>query len=144
MEISVALKLSTQEVFNLLDHFDDSSNIPLHCGLDFNSYSKKLSVNALFVIAKENAAKVGFIAYYLNEEGHFAYIPQIVVHKKFRHMGVGHSMLVKFVDSLPYEYDSIKLEVLKSNTYAISFYKREGFFELEDHNERLLLKKDLK
>lgn len=144
MEISTALKLSNQEVLELLNYFDDSSDLPLHAGLDFSSYSKKLSEKALFVIAYEHSEMAGFIAYYLNSEGHFAYIPQFVVNKQYRHRGIGHRLMKELIASLPELYTSIRLEVLKSNTYAASFYKREGFSELDDHNERTLLKYDLR
>lgn len=143
MEIRTGLKLSQAEVLLLLNRFDDSSDTPLHEGLDFELYSKKLSDYAYFIIAIENNSQIGFIAYYLNEEGQFAYVPQIVVHKEGRHKGVGHAMFAYLYDSILTEYSCVKLEVLKSNNNARKFYSREGFVEIEDHNERLLLQKNI-
>lgn len=143
MEIHTGLRLSQSEVLSLLERFDDSSDIPLHKGLDFISYSKKLSQYAYFVIATENNQQIGFIAYYINDENQFAYIPQIVVHKTARHNGVGHSMFNELYCSLTRSIEYIKLEVLKSNNVARNFYQREGFISIEDRKERILLTKIL-
>jgi len=43
MKTQSAVRLTKVEVKRLLDHFDDSSDTPLHEGLDFISYSEKLS-----------------------------------------------------------------------------------------------------
>ena len=143
MNIQTGLKLSQQEVISILNRFDDSSDTPLSQGLDFVSYGKKLSDFANFVIACEEDTMIGFIAYYLNEEGRFAYVPQVVVHKVWRHKGVGHAMFSAIYDSVKSYYSTIRLEVLKANDNAHKFYSREGFVEIEDHNERLLLEKKL-
>ena len=143
MKIHSGLKLSKSEVLSLLKRFDDSSETPLHEGIDFNTYSIKLSQYAFFVIASEQDLQMGFIAYYLNVEKHFAYVPQVVVHKEARHKGLGHSMFNVLCDSLAANIECIKLEVLKSNFYARNFYHRERFSYVEDHNERILLEKKL-
>ena len=143
MEIHSGLKLSQSEVLSLLERFDDSSDEPLHESLDFIKYSKKLSQYAYFVLATEKKQQIGFIAYYLNDENHFAYVPQVVVHRNARHRGLGHTMFNILCDSLSTDIECIKLEVLKSNIYARNFYQREGFIESEDRYERLLLHKIL-
>ena len=143
MKIHSGLRLSQSEVLSLLNRFDDSSEKPLHAGIDFSTYSIKLSQYAYFIIAIENDLQMGFVAYYLNDDNHFAYVPQVVVHKEARHKGLGHSMFKVLCDSLTSNIKCIKLEVLKSNTYARNFYQREGFTIVEDHKERLLLEKKL-
>ena len=141
MEIHTGIRLSQSEVLSLLERFDDSSDEPLHESLDFIQYSKKLSENAYFVIATEKNLQIGFIAYYLNDENHFAYVPQVVVHRNARHRGLGHTMFNILCDSLSTDIERIKLDV--SNFYARDFYQREGFFEIENRYERLLLHKIL-
>lgn len=143
MDIKINLKLSQSEVFSLLNYFDDSSDTPLHEGLDFETYSKKLSDFAYFLIADTQNVKNGFIAFYKNEEGRFVYIPQIVVHKNCRHKGLGHKMMSALVDNVQTSYHSIQLEVLKENKYARDYYAREGFFIVEDRMEKFLLEKKL-
>lgn len=143
MEIHVGLTLSQSEVKSLLNRFDDSSDPPLHLGLDFESYSKKLSDFAYFIIAEESKEQIGFIAYYLNDILSFVYIPQIVVHKTSRHQGVGHIMLNRLLDIIKGQYKSLQLEVLKDNLYALSFYRREGFKTIEVRDFKFLMALDL-
>lgn len=143
MDIRTGLSMTEDEVLSLLEHFDDSSDTPLHLGLDFDSYSRKLSSHACFVTAVERGSLLGFISYYLNDEGHFAYVPQTVVHREGRHRGIGHAMFTALYDCLDGSYGYIRLEVLKSNANARAFYEREGFVEIEDHCERLLLERKL-
>ena len=147
MELNVGIKLTSSEVLSLLQFFDDSSDRPLHEGLNFSSYSEKLSRHALFVLAKDGDELKGFIAYYLNEEGHFVYIPQIVVHKNARHSGLGHMMMTELIESVALlngKYTQIQLEVLNENDNARNFYSREGFDAVEDRKERLLLISSIK
>lgn len=141
MELKTELKLCKEKVLNILEYFDDSFEIPLHTGLDFTSYSKKLSNFAQFVIAYEDEIMIGFISYYLNDEKNFVYIPLTCVHKNWRHKKIGHSLFESLYNSLKKDYRTIDLEVLKNNENARRFYEREGFSEVEDHKERLLLRK---
>lgn len=137
------VKMSKSEVISLLRRFDDSSDIPLHKGLDFDSYSQKLSTNARFIVSKFDADIVGFIAYYLNEKGAFVYVPQTVVHKSARHKGVGHAMFSLLYESLPVGIKTIRLEVLKANDAARSFYMREGFSCCGESNDRFQMAKEM-
>lgn len=141
MEITIDLdvRLCKEQVLVLLSYFDNSSDHPLHEGLDFDSYSEKLSKYAYFVIASDDSSRLGFIAYYLNEDGRFVYIPQIVVHKNGRHKGIGHKMLQALKDFYSGSFTTIRLEVLKDNLNAKRFYEREGFTFEEDRTKRILL-----
>lgn len=139
MNIKVGERLSKRQVIDLLSYFDDSSDIPLHKGLDFDSYSEKLSEFALFTLAYEGSRCFGFVAYYLNQEGKFVYIPQIVVHKNGRHKRLGHQLLSAMVETYSCAYTEIQLEVLKINQTARYFYERENFVEIEDRGERVLM-----
>ena len=143
MELKVGLKLAKDEVYYLLSYFDDSSDIPLHEGLDFDSYSEKLSQFAYFILALNGDQMLGFLSYYLNEEGKFIYIPQIVVHKKGRHKGVGHLMLNLLESKYSKSFQSINLEVLNDNLNAQAFYIREGFIEYGVRDIRLKLIKNI-
>lgn len=141
MEIHKDVRLTEEEVLQLLGYFDDSSDIPLHKSVDFASYSKKLSLYAHFLFVVKHGKQMGFIAYYLNEEDAFVYIPQIVVHKGCRHTGIGHMMMAALQDICCGKYKKIQLEVLTDNYNARRFYAREGFLEEENRGERLLLYK---
>lgn len=143
IEIEVGVKLSQIEVLSLFYHFDDSSEVPLHKCLDFQMHSRKFADKAYFNLAKIGSQIIGFVAYYLNEEGKFAYISEIIVHKDGRHRGIGHKMMVSLINAVGTSYKCIRLEVLKSNQYARKFYEREGYNEIDDHGNKLLLEKVL-
>lgn len=136
-------RLTKEDVYNLLLYFDDSSDMPLSTGLDFDNYSDKLSQYAYFILAYDKTDLLGFVAYYLNNEGYFVYVPQVVVHKTGRHKGIGHKMFVALQNCLCKRYKTIRLEVLKDNHNARDFYQREGFIPIEDRGKRILMQKKL-
>ena len=142
--IEIDIRLTKEEANLILQKFDDSSDTPLHIGLNFDSYSEKLSQFANFILYHQNDKLLGFVAYYLNKEELFIYIPQIIVHKDGRHLGIGHQMLNELQKRKKTYYNCILLEVLKNNENAIMFYKREGFQMIKDNGERWLLRKNLK
>lgn len=144
MNIQTNVRLTKAEVNRLLNYFDDSSDTPLHEGLDFVNYSKKLSRYAHFILVWEKEKLMAFLTYYLNDEEHFVYVPQVVVHKDGRHKGIGHKMFVALKDFLNGKYETIQLEVLKNNHNARKFYEREGFIEKEDRKERILLSNNMR
>ena len=115
IDLKSGIRLSKEEVIDLLEYFDDSSDRPLHEGLDFDAYSDKLSKYAYFTLAYLKNLCVGFIAYYLNDEGRFVYVPQVVVHKCGRHQGVGHLMFIELYAKCANKYRTVELEVLKDN-----------------------------
>lgn len=140
--IEVGVKLSQIEVLSLFNDFDDSSEVPLHEDLDFQMHSRKFADKAYFILAKIESRIIGFVAYYLNEEGKIAYISEIIVHKNGRHRGIGHKMMVSLINAMGTSYNCIR-EVLKTNQYARKFYEREGYNEIDDHGNKLLLEKVL-
>jgi len=140
MNILSDIKLCEESVHDLLERFDTAFSPSLHEGIDFDLYSKKLSENAYFILTEQDSQLIGFVAYYKNLEGKFLYVPFTAVHPDGRHKHIGHKMFTQLKDHLNNQYLQIKLEVLKNNVYARSFYEREGFVISEDRNEKLLLK----
>ena len=137
--------LSMSMVNSLLERFDTSFDKPLHDIIDINVYSEKLSLHAHFIIAYDEKEIIGFVAYYMNKEGQYAYIPLIAVHKERRRRGVGHLMLSRLWEFLPVEIDKVRLEVKEGNISAQLFYKREGFIVLSGvNNGKFLLNKNRK
>ena len=137
--------LSNTMVHAILVRFDMSFDEPLHDEIDFLVYSEKLSLHAHFILAYDDNELIGFIAYYINKEEKFAYIPFIAVHPKGRHRGIGHLMLSCLWEQLPIRISQVRLEVKGSNVYAQSFYQREGFNVLSGPCKgKFLLNKNLK
>ena len=139
MDFLTNKRLDLTSVRNLLERFDNAFTPPLHLGLDFEQYSTKLSENAHFILAEQDNQPIGFIAYYLNEEGKFIYVPFTAVHPTGRHKHIGHTMFSYLKGLLGDSYQFIRLEVLKNNVNARRFYEREGFCISEDRGEKFLL-----
>lgn len=138
--IETDISLTCYEVKFLLEDFDIEFTPSLSSSLCFDDYSEKLSQNAHFVIAYNEGKQIGFIAYYLNEVGRFIYIPLIAVKREgYQHQGIGRKMLRNLEEKSNNTFDSIRLEVLKSNLQAMNFYQKQGFVVIEDRVEKLLL-----
>ena len=91
-------------------------------------------VDKLLHLAKINTIKkdnkiIGFIAYYDNDIKNVrAYISVIVVHQDHKGMGYGQQLLNATVLSLKEKkFKFLELEVKKSNSEAIKFYKKNNF-----------------
>lgn len=121
--------LSKVMVSSILKRFDMAFVEPLHAYIDLMSYGDKLSANAHFILAYDGKL-IGFVAYYINKDGQFAYIPLIAVLPEGRHRGLGHLMLSYLWAKLPIEINQVRLEVRESNVHAFFFYMREGFHVL--------------
>lgn len=143
MTIEGGIRLSEKQAEALLLDFDRAFDPALHVELDLLNYCKKLASNAFFVLAKEGMETIGFIAYYLNVEGHFCYIPLAAVAKGKRNEGRGRLMFQYLYSLMDSSMDTIRLEVLKSNVGALGFYLNEGFTLVGERDVRSILEKSL-
>lgn len=136
-------KLDYAAVLALLNKCENSFEPPLSQNIPYtiSDYAKKLSEYAWFILCVEDDEIIGFTAYYLNEEGRFAYIPQIWVSDKHQRKGIGGSMLEMLIKEAPSFVNSIRLEVRKNNTKAVSFYGKLGFALIEEKENKYLLEK---
>ena len=137
-------RLPFAEVLLLLHECDNSFDPPLSSHIDLEAYAKRLSDNAFFVLVKDDDGKVvAFTAYYLNQEGAFAFIPEIWVADSCQRMGMGHKMIGYMIQLVPEYVRCIRLEVRKNNEKAYRFYQKEGFLIAEDKGAKVLLEKTL-
>ncbi len=135
--------LTQEEVISLLRKAENSFDPPLSQNIPYtvSDYAKKLSENAWFILCMEDDEIIGFTAYYLNQEGGFAYIPQIWVSDMHQRKGIGASMMDKLIKDVPSYVKSIRLEVRKNNEKAVAFYEKNGFVVFDEKNGKLLLGK---
>lgn len=107
-------------------------------------YASKLSTFAFWTyLLKEDGGKIGFVAYYLNEENKTVYISIIAVAKNFRRFGYGRKLLQNLIESVSEKYKDISLEVSKNNGGALSLYQSFGFALKKDRGEKVLMTKYL-
>lgn len=89
-----------------------------------NLKSELNNENSKYIVAKQNGAIVGFAGIWYSVDD--AHITNIVVHKNYRHLGIGSKLLEKLID-LAKSKGSLTLEVNTSNTNAEKLYLKYGF-----------------
>ena len=139
-------KLDYETVLALLNQCENSFDPPLSHNIPYtvSDYAKKLSEFAWFILCMEKEEIIGFTAYYLNQEGGFAYIPQIWVSDMHQRKGIGARMMEQLIIEAPVNINAIRLEVRKNNEKAVSFYEKSGFKVMEDYDKKVLLEKIIK
>lgn len=135
--------LSYLEVLELLQRAENSFTPPLSRNIPYSleEYALRLSENAFFIVCIDNGVVVGFTAFYINIEGHFAYIPQIWVSDEYQRQGIGSSMVEKLIDNVPSDISSIRLEVRKLNHKALSFYLKSDYKMIREEGGKCLMEK---
>lgn len=116
---------------------------PISTYVDLELYSDKLCKYASFVVVEDNGEVIGFTAYYQNTVVKQLYIPLICVNPKYQSQGIGGKMLQSLEIMLTEGFDSIGLEVKKTNNVAYKFYTKHGFIEKEDRGEKYLMEKSI-
>ena len=139
-------RLTQSIVANLLKEAENSFTPPLSRNIPYTveDYACKLSNNASFVLCADGGEIVGFTAYYLNDGDAFAYIPQIWVSIEYQRNGIGSLMIDELVKNLPKTIKTIRLEVRRNNTKALSFYMKHGFSVVEEKNGKCVMEKYVK
>lgn len=133
----VHTRLTEAEVRQVLER--GNSDFSPSLSEDFlEAYAKKLSAYAEFLILRDAMAVCGCLAYYLNQEGAFAYVSHFWVSGKCQGQGYGRRLLHTLVSQVRDDYREIRLEVVKG-TPATAFYAKMGFGVLEDRGEKNLL-----
>ncbi|MBE5948037.1 MAG: GNAT family N-acetyltransferase [Lachnospiraceae bacterium] len=104
---------------------------------DYQNLFSKINKFAEFIVAYYRGELVGFSAMYANDKiDKTAYITLIAVRTEFQGIHIGEALIKKCEEiALKKEMVAIKLEVNKSNTRAISFYRKNGFDKLEDDTQ---------
>ena len=94
--------------------------------------------NPRFYIIKLGNIMIGYFRT-SNWENNVPYIG-CDIHPDFRGLGLGYLSYLKFIDKIYNEFkvDSIKLEVLSTNTRAKNLYNKLGFKEIGISNEKII------
>lgn len=106
-----------------------------------NALADKFARFAEVAVAQENDTCLGYVAYYCNnQETKTAYISIIVIKKEYQGKGVGSLLYNSVISVLKQKgFTTLKLEVAKQNTTALSFYSKKGFNVIEDRSSSFLL-----
>ena len=108
-------------------------------------YISKLIEKSVINTEYQNDDLAGFIAFYANNtESKTGYMSMLAVDKSFRSKGVAKNLFVKAENHLRgINFKYFDLEVLKSNTSAITLYKKNGFSIFEEGNIHYKMRKSL-
>lgn len=136
-------KLSSAEVQDLLGGFDKMFSPSLSSHINLVAFAEKLVNNAFFILCKNNEEIVGYIAFYENRDTRISYIPSVCVKDSYRSKGIASQMMGFLISQSHPVINSIALEVRKNNHSAVMFYKKQGFVEIEDRGEKILMKKNI-
>jgi len=88
----------------------------------------------IFLVAVINNNVIGFLNGYINKgsayKNKIAHLDRLCVDKPYRNRGVSRLLLETFETQLKKsEVGSIRLNAFEKNIPAVSFYKKEGFYE---------------
>ena len=116
-------------------YFDDFNEIePIFSDFDDfwstqNLKSELENINSKYIVAKLENKIVGFAGVWFSVDD--AHITNIVVHKNFRHNGIGSKMLERLIDiAKHYNKTSLTLEVNTKNNDAQKLYLKYNFENL--------------
>lgn len=134
---------SKESFLLLMKKADKLFTPPISEGIDLKAYSEKLYAYASFVVCRDGKDVKGFAAFYKNMGSKQLYVTLICVDKQFQGQGFGGKML-EVLESLKCEgFETIALEVVKTNQTAYHFYKKQGFIGQEDRGKKFLMRKTL-
>ena len=126
---------------------DDAYTISVINRSNFESLFKKIDSNAEFLIAKEDSEVIGYAAMYANDyESKAAFLTLLCVKSNYHRGGVGSMLINNCIDkAVSNGMETIRLEVLKKDTGAISFYKHHGFNTTDEQKaDSIFMEKSLK
>lgn len=139
---NIQYSINKSNLLQIFEHLTacDSSFIPaLSTQVKLDQYSKKILKNATRFEAFSNNKLVGLIACYLNDyKSEIGFITNISVMSSFNGKGIAKQLLVMLLQyAAENNFNTISLEVNKSNLPALTLYKRTGFV-LADEKQGVL------
>lgn len=103
-------------------------------------YALKLAQHAEFILYQNSLGEIiGILAYYRNNIEREIYIPYICVNPHFQKQGIGILLIENVLSLINEDFTHITLEVKRTNTQAINFYRKVGFSTKEIRKNSLLL-----
>lgn len=105
--------------------------------VDLDTYIEKLLSSAHRLEAWTESELVGFLAIYLNPEEKFDFITNISVSEQCQKRGIASKLLNSAIKKSA--NPEIRLEVVKGNIGAISFYEQAGFKRIDETERTYVL-----
>lgn len=134
-------QLSYTEILQILKSFDNAFTPAFSTNINsLEVYALKLAQHAEFILYQNNLGEIiGILAYYRNNIEREIYIPYICVNPHFQKQGIGILLIENVLSLINQDFTHITLEVKRTNTQAINFYRKVGFSTKEVRKNSLLL-----
>lgn len=113
--------------------------------VDKHVYVKKIKKYGRVIALYENNDVVGFATFYCNNnESREAFLSYIGIKQIYSGRGYGKKLMGKVLEICKQNsMTTIKLEVRKENSNAISFYKKLGFIQMTDNKQSIYFSMNL-
>lgn len=108
------------------------------------SLADKFAEAAIFLTCRgKEEIKLGYVAIYCNDNiNKRAYISMIVVKKDYQYKGIGTKLLEEAIKTAQKErMETIVLKVAKDNIKAQNFYRKHGFWQINEMGNSYLMGK---
>lgn len=131
-----------EEIKDLIIEEQKKSDEMFIRGADIEEYIYKISSKAEFIAHYVEGRCAGFVAFYCNDfVNKNAFITLVLIAPSFRGQGLS-NILIKCVLGIckKRKFKACFLEVYKDNYPAIKLYRSLGFFELEEKEEKIIMK----
>ena len=117
------------DLVKLLEEVDSDFVPPLSTSLNLHDYAQKMYHSASIFSLHEESKLIAAIAVYSNDPNQkVAFCTMLAVGKNYRNFGLGTNLITTAVNFLKKkEFKFLRLEIYKTNSKAIIFYKRLGF-----------------
>ncbi len=131
--------LSKEILSHYMNKWSDFFNPPLKSYVvSIEAYSEKIIDNACVIEAYYENELVGLLSVYLNLD--IAFITQLVVIPEFQGCGLAKGLLEEAVKKAKEKkIETVELECFSSDIKAKTFYIKQGFKELEQRNNKILM-----
>ena len=140
-------KLSEEEIYSFMLSNSRSFDPPLDQRVDVEQYSSKLAKHATHFIQKDETTGelMSLAACYFNDsEKKKSYLSFICVQKDYLGSGLGKTLLEEVISYGKRKgFRELELEVDNSNFRAIKMYSKMDFFEIDQVDNSLIMRKKL-
>lgn len=135
------MKKLLQQIIDENNHPEKGIKIPYDTG----EYTEKLLKNATIIPYYEQERILGFIAFYANDpKKENAFLTMILISTEAQNRGIGKFLLDFSIQQIRKKgFKQYNLEVLKSNTKAISFYRSFDFIITKENETFYVMTKQI-
>jgi len=144
----IKYRINKSTLSEINDHLNECSNLfvpSLNKYVNIENYSKKIFDRGVRFESYYNNKLIGLLVLYVNDQNQTSFITNVSVDFNYHKKEVANKLLEKCKNYvISKNYKEIILEVFKSNTKAIKFYEKNNFKKINDFENKLTMKLEIK